>query len=416
MEHLRVIIRSTGVAVVFILAISGSSFAGNGFRGDLTFGYDSFVDRFTILEEDTTDAIQEFYLSLTTSLTHTGGKFKTGATNTFRYGTQSINEIFYGNLSAGSWESIRLEIRNSSRLKFYRDGSDYEFGNDYVQSNTSIKLGRAIRENLKISARGRMEIIDYSEKTSFDYDYLYFDGGLEVESGSYFERFARVAVSAGHREVADTTDLSYDRILTGLEFHFQPAPGTLAEFSISGDRRDYRGESRSPLWNVYSFSSISIPMAAGMKTSLRFDSESYIYDRPSTTFFDTHYLRGGIKTTIPVNSAFSLFAEPRFARMLCDEFEEEKYWEGSVVLGLDLLGSGDYWCTFSWEPGRRDYIMEKNEIYSDFYLNRLSLMGSIKTPNDFSIGLFIMHDPERHSRRDDDFSLTMISATISKEF
>ena len=416
MDHLRVIIRSAGVAAVFILASSGSSLASASFRGDLTFGYDSFVDRFTILEEDTTDAIQEFYLSLATSLTHSGAKLKAGGTNTFRYGTQSINEIFYGTLSVGSWESLRLEIRNSSRLKFYRDGSDYEFGNDYVQSNTSVRLGRTIRNGLKISTRGRMELIDYSEKTAFDYDYVYIDGGLEVEGGSYFERFTRIAVSAGHREVADTSDLSYDRILTGLEFHFQPAPGTLAEFSLSGDRRDYRGDSRSPLWNIYSFSSISIPLAGGIKTSLRFDSESYIYDNPSTTFFDTHYLRGGIKTTIPVNPVLSLFAEPRFARMLCGDFEEERYWEGSVILGFDLLGNGDYWCTFSWEPGSRNYIMKENELYSDFYLNRLSLMGSIKTSNDISIGLFIMHDPERHSRRDDDFSLTMISATISKEF
>ena len=60
--------------------------------------------------------------------------------------------------------------------------------------------------------------------------------------------------------------------------------------------------------------------------------------------------------------------------------------------------------------------MEENDLYSDFYINRLSLMASISIPKGFSIDMFIMHDPERHTRRDDDFSITLISITLGFDF
>ena len=102
--------------------------------------------------------------------------------------------------------------------------------------------------------------------------------------------------------------------------------------------------------------------------------------------------------------------------MVCREFAEERYWESSIVIGLEMAGSSRYWVSFSYEPGRRDYIVDENEIYSDFYFNRLMLMASLEAPRDFTLSLFVMHDPERHSRRYDDFSLTMVSASISKGF
>jgi hypothetical protein len=102
--------------------------------------------------------------------------------------------------------------------------------------------------------------------------------------------------------------------------------------------------------------------------------------------------------------------------MLCGTFEEERYQESSIVLGVDLLGAADYWLSLSWEPGRRNYSLEENEIYSDFYFNRLNLSGTVAAPKGFSFTLFVMHDPEKHARRDDDFSMTMVSAAVTKRF
>ena len=120
--------------------------------------------------------------------------------------------------------------------------------------------------------------------------------------------------------------------------------------------------------------------------------------------------------THAASARWSVFAEPRYARMFCDKYDEERYQESSIVLGVDLPGTADYWLSLSWEPGRRNYAREDNEIYSDFYFNRLNLSGTAAAPMGLSFTLFVMHDPEKHARRDDDFSITMVSAAVTKRF
>lgn len=405
------------LAVLCLLAAApGRGAAGTAAGGSLSIGYDSFIDRFTILEDDTTDTVQELHLSIDNSLAWKGRSLRLSFNNNFRIGNQTLADNLFTSFTAGTGSPTTLELRNITTYRHYLAGSDYEFGNDYAQSNTSLKVARRLSPGLRIAARGRMEFIDYSERTDFDYDYRYADGGLELEAGSYFGRFARLAASAGHREAPDTTALNYDRFLADMELHLVPAENYLLEVSASGDRRSYDTVVERSVWYVYSQAGLTFDSGSAAGYSLKLESELYLYDRPSTTFFDTHFIRGGFRATRGASSRWSVFAEPRYARMLCGTFAEERYQESSIVLGVDLLGAADYWLSLSWEPGRRNYALEDNEIYSDFYFNRLNLSGTVAAPKGFSFTLFVMHDPEKHARRDDDFSMTMVSAAVTKRF
>ena len=126
--------------------------------------------------------------------------------------------------------------------------------------------------------------------------------------------------------------------------------------------------------------------------------------------------RGGAGVKIPLRNRFSINVEPRVARMFCMDYAEERYAEYTFLMGLELIGRDDLWLIASYEPGYRDYISDANDIYSDFYLNRLSLMGSIPLTMGFYVNLFAMHDPERHMRREDDFSVTLVSIDLTKRF
>ncbi len=404
------------LCLLLTAAATGPVRAQTTANGSLSIGYDSFIDRFTILEDDTTDTVQEIYLSLDNSLNLKKKSLRLAFHNAFRMGNQTLGDNLFSSLTAGSGSSTVLELRNQTMYRHYLAGSDYEFGNDYTQSNTSLRISRYLADDFRVAARGRLESTDYSQRTDFDYDYRYADGGLELEAGSYFGKFVRIAAAAGHREAPDTTALNYDRFLADLELHMVPAGGCLLEISVAGDRRSYAVSVERSIWNVYSQAGLTLDSGNATRYSLRLESELYLYDKPSTTFFDTHFIRGGVRISSVALGRLTVFGEPRFAAMLCDAYEEERYEEGSIVLGLELLGGTDYWLSFSWEPGRRNYIMEENEIYSDFYLNRFSLIGNVTAASGLSFDLFVMHDPERHSRRDDDFSMTMVSAAVTKRF
>ncbi|MBN1164988.1 MAG: hypothetical protein JXB45_10455 [Candidatus Krumholzibacteriota bacterium] len=390
--------------------------AATDINQELSLGYDSFIDRFTILEDDTTEAIQELYLHLANRFYLQRNDRKFRLENKFRYGNQTVDEELFGECGLGSPHRTQLEIRGNVHWKHFRTGSDYEFGNDYLQTNTYLKLKKTLPSGLRVVSRSRFESLHYRERTQFDYDYYYLESGLDLEKGSFLERFIKLGATLGFREAPDTTALSYRRIITGLETNLFLRDNFMLEISVTGDRRDYRENVRSSFWNIFSSAALRVHKLSGSIYTCHLESEMSRYDDPSSIYFNTHFFRGGFKISFPVHSSVSLFVDPKFARMYCGAYREEEYWEGTIGLGLDIMNGDRFWLTGSYEPGYRNYLWDENTIYSDFYLNRISLMGSVTAPGKNMINLFITHDPERHMRRDDDFSITMISVSLSRQF
>lgn len=401
------------IAAAFVLA-SRTPFAGAAeVENRILSGYDSFIDRFTILEQDTTEVVHEYYGGIATRLRAWNGRRLTFS-NTFRFGNQSLDEDADLGLTVGSRENGLVQARAALHMKFFREGSDYEYGNDYGQGNLDLKAGKKFGRFYLLS-RSRAEFVEYDERTLFDYDYRYIDTGITIEGGSYFDKFGRIAVHLGRREAPDTTELGYDRFVAEIEGRI--TEGSLsADISVWGDRRGYLGQTRSSYWSVYTSAGLRWSGASGDIYALRLDSEVLLYDSQNTTFFDNHFLRAGLRGRFRLSEAAAVFLEPRLAGMMCEKFAEERYLEGSAVFGLDLFEGGGYWLSVSYEPGYRGYTLEDNDIYSDFYYNRLSAMGSVDFAGRYSLNLFVSHDPEKHSRRTDDFSVTLLSLTLSAEF
>jgi len=384
-------------------------------RNQVTLGYDSFVDRFTILEADTFESTQELYLGFGNALQYRNGKTMAGLNNLFRFGNQTVDEHLDAEGSVAPSKSTGLDLRSSLHWRHFQEGSDYEFGNDYTQANAMIRIGTDLGAASRLSFKGRFEAVDYREKTNFDYDYRYVDGGLDFEAGKAADRMLLVGVAAGTRDAPDTTALSYDRLLGELEARLTPGAISIHIASFA-DRREYGGIVRSSSWNSVSSLEMSVTAANGSMYSLRGESELLRFDRPDTTYFDTHFLRALFRARLPLGPASSIFIEPRYGRMLCEDFEEERYSELSCVLGTDVMRNDRLWLSLSYEPGYRDYRFDGNELYSDFYLNRVSVMGSLSMPYRSTLNLFATHEPERHSRREDDFSITLISIDLTKRF
>ena len=329
---------------------------------------------------------------------------------------ETIDEHMDGELSLLPFPSTRIDIRSFFHYKHFQESSDYTFGNDYIQSNTMLKVRRKLGESSKLTLRSRFEGVGYERQNEFDYNYYYYDGGLELETGSLLRRLIRVGGFVGHRTAPDTTEMNYERAAGEVELQFMVGEGGLLHIYSTGDRRDYRGDVRSSYWLVLTQAEFTITSLTGRSLSVKFESEYTTYDDPTPIFFDTHFIRGGAGVRLPLRERVSLTGEPRVARMVCRDYSEERYFEYTLLLGIELFGGNDFWLIASYEPGYRNYIAGTNDLYSDFYLNRLSLMGSIPLSKGFYINVFAMHDPERHMRREDDFSVTLLSLDLTKRF
>ncbi len=385
------------------------------FSNRLSLGYDSFIDRFTILDDDTAETVHDFYAGLADALTLTKGASRLGVANLLRYGNQTIDEAVDLDATANPGGSWRVDLRGNFRYKHFREGSNYAAANDYLQGNAFVKVRRRFSDGFRAGARARFELVDFEERTLFDYDYTYRDAGLEIEAGSDYANMILLSGSFGRREAPDTTALGFDRIVAELETH--GAAGNLSVHAgLFADRRDYRGDARSDRWSILSNFEAALGEAGGRIVSIRAETDLLLYDRPDNAYFNSQFLRGGLRVSLPAGGAATLFMEPRYGQMLCRDFAEERYREVSVILGVDAFGGERYWVTASYEPGYRDYTEPENLLYSDFVVNRMSVMGSVTFARNFSINLFLNHEPETHSRREDDFSITLVSVDLTWRF
>jgi hypothetical protein len=413
--HNRVPVLKAVPVLSLIILLCAPSVESAELRNRLLAGYDSFIDRFTLIEDDTTETVHEYYTALDNFFLTGSGPTKFTLRNIFKYGNQTVDNDLNAVLNAGSRKSLLMQFRGNLRLKYFREGSDYEFGNDYLQSNLHLKLGRQFGERWYVISKSRVEVTDFEERTQFDYDYHYFDTGLGVETGSYFNKYARVFAALGRREAPDTTDMSFNRFHTEAEARLNSGSFSF-DLSVFGDRREYEGMTRSDYWFIFSTGGLTWTGISGRSVALRLESELLYYDTQTRTWFNNHFFRGSVRTRIPVSGITNIHIEPRYATMRCESFLEERYSEGSVVLGFDIMGSEKYWMTFSWEPGYRSYNLEDNPIYSDFRFNRLSLMASGTFGKRYGANIFLSHDPEKHTRRTDDFSIMMASVSFSIKF
>jgi hypothetical protein len=381
-----------------------------------TIGYDSFIDRFTILDADTFETVQDLYVGFSNAFLYRDGATKAGLSNLFRFGNQTVDEYLAAEGSIRPVASTAVDLRSSFAWKHFREGSDYEFGNDYTQTNALFRVRTNTGASSRLSLKSRVELVDYKERTEFDYDYRYVDGGAEWDAGADIDRMLHLGLFAGRRDVPDTTALSYDRLLAELEGRCAMGGGVSFRILSAADRREYREPARSSYWNVTSEAEISRGSADGAVYSLRGESEILSFDRPDATYFNTHFLRTGFRARFPVRALSAVYAEPRYAIMFCTTFAEERYREVSFVLGAEVMSTNGFWLSLAYEPGFRDYELEGNELYSDFYLNRLSAMGSLSLIAGTALNVFVTHEPERHSRREDDFSVTLVSIDLTKRF
>lgn len=408
--HTAYLVLSTAVFLLIFVPLRAE------IRNQATLGYDSFIDRYTLLEADTLESTQELYLGLGNAMYYRDGASKAGFSNFFRFGNQTVDERLEVEGSIAPAKSFVIDLRSALRWKHFREGSDYEFGNDYAQGNAALRMRMNTGQHARLSLKSRFELVDYEEKTDFDYDYRYYDGGVEWEAGANFDRMFHLGLLAGKREVPDTTSLSYDRLFAEIETRISPAPAASFHLVSSADRKGYRETARSSYWSILSQLEMSHVSAGGTTFLLRGESEILLFDRPDPTYFDTHFLRAGLQARFPVRTVAAAYVEPRYAMMLCGSFLEERYREISCVLGAEIMRNGGFWLSLSYEPGFRDYELVENELYSDFYINRLSAMGSLPLPAGTALNLLVTHEPERHSRRADDFSLTLVSIDITKRF
>jgi hypothetical protein len=383
-------------------------------------GFDSFTEKYSIVETDTLDQLTEFRCRGLLGYLW-GSPFD----DHYRIDAQALigEENYETSARFRAVESLgrsKLSFGGDLSRRAFRSASEYSYANDYLRYNLEGQFSHPVGRWLNIRLADRIEWMDFDKRSEFDYDYvlntLYVTGDRGGASSGW-----RAGACYAMRSVPDSTKIDYDAYSGLVEYRRYPDAHEQIFVNAVVERRVYADRTaKSPYWSVSSSASVT-PLVFG-KFGVTFTDflESYSYDAQSEVYFG--YLENRTAVTLDYFATweFKSGMGPVFQFLSSSFSEEDEYIEYGLRIALEANRGGLFWMAASYEPARRDYTLDDlpdtETVFSDYTVHRISVYATARVSNNVSLNLFANHEPEDHKREDDDSTVTLFSFDVSYGF
>lgn len=389
--------------------------------GRVEVGFDSFTEKYSLIEEDTTDGLSEFRTRI--NLGYLQGR---QLADYFELeGETLIGEASFENSGRfrflrGSGRS-RLGFNSDLTYRSFRDNSVYAFANDYLRYSGRVFAERRTSRYTTVRLTDSFELMNFDRRTQFDYDYL--RNSISV-SGEYDRDF----ISRLHgyltytgRSVPDSTEIGYKGYTMGLELRRAFGLNRQIYLTANAHRRIFAHKpTKSPYWSIFS-TGILQPITL-WRFGLTIDNtlESYLYDEETAAFFSYLEDRTALMVFYYQGFDFRFGMGPTFGIFVSDFSEQDEYSELGAKVSVEWSLGPWVWLSGTYEPAWRDYRLDAVDpteiIFSDFVTHRLLAFVTVRPSQRTSVNLFVDHEPQSHDIEDDDSTTTLFSLDVAYSF
>jgi len=338
-------------------------------------------------------------------------------------------EYRVSNLAIATEEDIRNNLQLGLTTGAFRLDNEFEFRAilnreetdrvGYFTNQTTTRFEPEIASGWKLKTREAFEILRFDGDGAYSYDYNYnrFQLGIEKRFGWFnsFELYYRNDL----RDVTDSTRLGYIRHRGVFEVNWSPSYVLDIELENQLTRNESLKESDvDDGWENYFEADVTL--RPNMSLSIRFSEtlEYAVYDTQEVVSFNSVYSLSEIKLSRYVSPMFEIFVEPSYKVFWSEyvEFEEQDYNQYAVEVGLDYASGTRLWFTAYHKIGKRDYTFADGEFYTDYILNRLTVLGNVELMKGLRFDLLLSVDWEDHDSEIDDNDLILVSAGLDYRF
>ena len=422
--------RRAGCVVLLLLCIAPvrapahDDPSGGRLSGSVDAGFDSFQERYSIVDEDTLDSITEFRSRLALG-------YENGSPFGDYFHLQGITVLGDQNFEyTGQLDLIERFGPRASRLVLFADvthrgfldDSSYEFANDHTRYylRSYAKWDAADWASLRVS--DRVEHVDFAERTEFDYDHTRNTVSLQSELNWHLVHFFAAGLDFTTMTIPDTTEIQYESWKPLVEY--RAAPGLYKSILLyaSAERRRYAHEpAKSSFWAIIANASVEWPLTDVVGVEFRDETERYDYDDDSGVYFDYTETRNAILMKYNKSWNVRLGAGPAFSFFVSNASPEDEYHELGGKLTLEYGLGTAVWLSGSYEPGKRSYrtfnaARDEPTVYSDYTYHRVSLLANVRLLDGVSLNAFADVQPEDHEREGDDATATLVSVSLTYSF
>jgi len=300
-------------------------------------------------------------------------------------------------------------------------GDSTDFGESYWRMDMRTKLKCPISSSMKAYVQGRAEKVDFAAGSQISYDYSLLSGKLGLEKTMADFTYLQANFSLSKRKVPTSSDLDY--LAAGLNLYFTGLyPGgefdvaasvISKDYDLANNDRDYCRMLLDGRGKLYLASTVFT------KPMLELEQTYFDPDDPINNNYGRRELAllAGFETYL-----LSLAVGPRaehFGRDGSDELLDETYLEigGRLDFSIqtDFKKAMQLFLIFDGEAGRRDYKYP-GDFLSDFYFQRLDLIGTLFLSPNLTFNLLTSAEWEWHELEQDDSRLYLVSSSLVYTF
>jgi hypothetical protein len=414
--------------IVVLLLWPGLAAAGDSrITGSADVGFDSFQERYSIIDSDTLDSIKEFRSRLSLG-------YKRGSVLDDFMQFEARTMIGEDGLDYSGAITLIERLTSRTRIGFgadlshraYRDNSAYEFANDYSRYYLRGYGRWQMTAATALRLTERMEGIDYDRRTDFDYNYVRNTVDLDLECDWNLTNFVTAGLSLTTMSIPDTTEIQYRSWSPRLEVRLAPEHHLRLSAYADVERRRYDHEpARSSFWSLLASATGEFPLGQWLSVEGRNHTEYYRYDSPNDVYFDYTEARNALLLRYNPSWDFSVGAGPTAGFFVSPESPDDEYTEWGIRLAVDALRGTRLWMSASYERGRRGYdaydpdviaSVDVPAVYSDYTYHRVNLIGTLRLGDGVSLTTLLDYQPEDHEREGDDATATLFSVSLTYAF
>lgn len=398
------------------------------FVGAVEVGFDSFQERYSIVDEDTLDSVNEFR-----------SRARIGYTRGAVIGNYFLLEA-RGLLGEDNYETAgrlrwtrrlpsitsTFQIETDVTRRGFHKNSTYQFPNDNLRTSARAFFRKAAGHRLSLRLTNYLENVDFDQRTEFDYDYLRNVATLSADFSAGIYTGVGIGLRYATMSVPDSSEIEYGAWQPIAELRWTPEAHKRVALSGSTERRSYGDiATRSSFWLFLASGGVEWPVHPVWSVELIDEIVMYTYDTNSDAYFG--YVENRLAALVNYNPSWYLQAGagPTYSHLRSQFSTQDEYDEFGARLSLEYMRGAKIWVSATYEPGRRNYLAYNGEdaltstfatVFSDYTYHRLSLFVNARVRGGLGISLLADYQPEDHERQTDDATATLFSVGLSYIF
>jgi hypothetical protein len=422
------------IAVVLLpsAAESQTTFGENQKRGlrltgSVGAGFDSFQEKYSIVDRDTLDSVNEFRTRFSLGLitgTYLRDYFLLEGRAQYGDDTYETSGLLRFTKLFGHRGASRIGLESDYTRRTFGDNSSYQFPNNYDRFFLRAYFKQNLNQSFALRVTDRLVHQDFEKRTDFDYDYLRnsFSVGGEYDWDLTTVLDTRLTVVT--MDIPDSTEIEYRSLIPSLELRSFAGLFKRGYIQAAVERREYAaGSPRSDFWALLSVLSGEWSFGPFFSILLENGFEWYVYDVKEEIYFDYVENRSALLFKLNHSYSLSLGAGPTFGFLNSDVSTQDVYREYGVKFIADFNKGSAAWLSASYEPGKRIYqaysanlTVDNFSLFSDYTYHRVSLFANFSILGGITLSCFADYQPEDHKREGDDATATLFSISLNYLF